>query len=182
MPDENDIQIVPYDPNWPVQFEIERRAVLALPKCPFLAFEHFGSTSVPGLDAKPVIDMMASVDSLANVDRFYAALFSRGYRPLEGGFRFRRAFTRPDTGPIKGYNLHVVTSDGWENKDERLFRDWLRNHQALVVKYARLKKELAKEHERALVHYTNAKSGFIRTAVNEARKARNLPIRTDWSE
>ncbi|MDJ1017583.1 MAG: GrpB family protein [Paracoccaceae bacterium] len=183
MPDrESHIQIVKHNPQWAKDFQSERRAILDLPGCPFLEVEHIGSTSVPGLDAKPVVDMMASVGSLKHADAFLPALSQRGYGRLEGGFRHRRAFARPGTGRVEGFNLHVVTEDVWETKDERLFRDWLRAHPGIIWRYAEAKRRAAAIHEGSVADYTEAKSAFIQSVVNQARLSRSLPVRTDWSE
>ena len=176
------LRIVPYDPDWVAQYEDERRRLLELPECPFLEIEHVGSTAVPGLDAKPVIDMMASAERLDQIDALRPSLAALGYDDLDGGFQFRRSFARPGSKDVDAFHLHVVTEDDWAQKDERLFRDWLRGHKSVARQYSVLKKALVARYALSMADYTTAKSEFIRTAVNDARRSRGLPERVDWSE
>ena len=181
-PSANQVRLVPYDPGWANHFNAERRRLLALPNCPFRALEHIGSTAVPGLDAKPIVDMMASVEHLEEIEGFRGVLSTLGYTNLDGGFQSRRSFARPALAIIDGYHLHVVTEDVWPHKDERLFRDWLRAHQDVAQQYSALKFALAAKHPDSVTDYTTAKSDFIRTTINAARRAKGLPDRSDWAE
>ena len=136
-PDLGSVAIAQPDERWPRLFAAERRALESLRT--LIDIEHFGSTAVPGLAAKPVIDIMASVVRLASLDRQERALASRGYRLLDVGFAKRRFYRKQDVAPGIAANLHVVTADRWKDKGERLFRDWLVKHPETAHRYALLK-------------------------------------------
>jgi GrpB-like predicted nucleotidyltransferase (UPF0157 family) len=144
--------------------------------------EHFGSTAVPGLVAKPIIDILASVVRLTDIADEEKVIFSLGYRDFDAGFARRRFYRKQDVGPGVGANLHIITADRWGTKSERLFRDWLIDHPRTAQRYARLKRELAVRHPDDVEAYTAAKSEFIREVVNLARSARGMEPETDWLE
>jgi len=174
------VAIAQPDERWPRLFAVERRALEGIG--PLIEIEHFGSTAVPGLAAKPVIDIMASVARLASLDRAERALASLGYRLLDVGFAKRRFYRKREVALGIAANLHVVTAERWEDKGERLFRDWLIIHPETAHRYALLKRDLATRFPEDAEAYTAAKSKFIRKVVNLAREDRQLPLETDWSE
>ena len=177
-----DVVIVEYDPSWP------GRAVRACAELTgavpglFLDVEHVGSTAVPGLAAKPVIDLMASVDSLDDVtaDR-ESALGRLGYRLQETGMPDRLFYYRSNAAGRRSHHLHVVTAGTWDTRNERLFRDHLRSHPQAAAEYGELKRRAAAEAADPLV-YTRAKTGLIQRAVDHERAARGLPLVPVWEE
>lgn len=177
-----DVTMVRPDERWPRLFAKERLTLEALAAIPFIHIEHFGSTAVPGLPAKPVIDIMASVERLETLDSAEPALAAVGYRRLEVGFRYRRFYRKQEVLPGVAANLHVITADRWETKSERLFRDWLIGHPETARDYALLKRELAARFAEDMAAYTAAKSEFIQAIVNLARQDRGLEPETDWRE
>ncbi len=178
----DELKIVLYDPSWVDAYCVERDRLMALPRCPFENVEHIGSTSVPGLAAKPVVDILASVEDLDAVGELTAPLESLGYRERDVGFEYRKFLqkTAPD-GRVR-FHLHIVTTEVWPDKTERLFRDWLCAHPDVAKAYADLKNILAGRHEGDARAYTDAKGEFIRTVVNDARAALGLAPQTDWRE
>jgi GrpB-like predicted nucleotidyltransferase (UPF0157 family) len=173
------IEIRDHDPAWA---DVARRAVdelvAALPGR-FAAVEHVGSTAVPGLAAKPVIDLMAATDGLDAVTAADVVLEGLGYRRLETGMP-RRLFYRRDGAPV-AYHLHVVTADTWDTRNERLLRDHLLRHPADRAEYGELKRRLA-----AAGHdgeaYTRAKTDLIQRMVDAARDGRGLPRVDVWED
>ena len=167
------IQVSEYDPVWP---ELARWAideVLAALPGRVTAMEHIGSTAVPGLPAKPVIDLMAAVPSLDVVDD--DALAVLGYRRIEPAMPERRFYRR------EGYHLHVVTAASWDTRNQRLLRDHLRQHPADRDAYGRLKRDLAAAGDDGDA-YTRAKTALIQRMVDAARAARGLPLVDVWEE
>jgi GrpB-like predicted nucleotidyltransferase (UPF0157 family) len=155
------IELVPYDPRWPERFEIER-GLLAEALRPWLtgAIEHIGSTAVPGLAAKPVIDMMAPVASLAGSMGVIDALrplayLHHPYKPQEMHW-----FCKPSPA-YRTHHLHVVEHGGTAWRQRMALRDALRQDAALAAEYAQLKRALADQHPLDREAYTQAKAPFI---------------------
>jgi GrpB-like predicted nucleotidyltransferase (UPF0157 family) len=153
------VRIVDYDPAWPAAFEDERKRLA--PLLDGADIHHFGSTAVPGLAAKPVIDMIALVGDL---DAPIAALVrSAGYqfpRAFNATLAHRRFFCYP-TASHRTHHLHLV--DEREELERRLrFRDRLRTDRQLAREYVALKRALAERHRTDREAYTEAKSEFVR--------------------
>lgn len=176
------VRIRAADENWPRLFATECSALRAVQPNPFIEIEHFGSTAVPGLLAKPIIDVMASVGSMLALEPAEPALVSLGYRRLDVGFEKRRFYRKSEGGSGAAVNLHVIAEDRWTNKGERLFRDWLIQHPDTARGYADLKVDLAARFPDDTLAYTAAKTEFIRRVVNTARQHLGLPPETDWIE
>lgn len=173
------IEIRDYDPAWR---DLAQRAADELMKAlPGLltVVEHVGSTAVPGLPAKPVIDLMAATPTLETVTAAEKALRTLGYRRIETGMP-ERIFYRRHGEPV-AYHLHVVTAKSWGTRNERLLRDHLCQHPADRDAYADLKRRLADAgHDGAA--YTRAKTALIQQMVDAARTSRDLPLVDVWEE
>ncbi|WP_181765690.1 GrpB family protein [Streptomyces albidus (ex Kaewkla and Franco 2022)] len=176
------VDVVEYDPSWG-RHGAQAGAELtdALPGL-FLDVEHMGSTSVPGLAAKPVIDLMASVATLDDVtaDRV-TALEQLGYRLQETGMPERFFYHRSDADGRRSHHLHIVTADTWDTRNERLFRDHLRSHPQVAAEYGELKRRAASEEDDGLA-YTKRKTELIQRVVDHERAARGLPLVPVWEE
>jgi GrpB-like predicted nucleotidyltransferase (UPF0157 family) len=144
----------------------------------FLAVEHVGSTAVPGLPAKPVIDLMASLEDLDDVNT--GALGTFGYRRLPTDMPQRLFFRREDYDST-AYHLHVVTAESWPVRNERLLRDHLLTHPADRDRYAALKRELMDKFGPGDA-YTRGKTGLIQELTDAARAERGLPSVPVWEE
>jgi GrpB-like predicted nucleotidyltransferase (UPF0157 family) len=160
--------VVPYDPTWPQRFQAARAEVLAATDHLFLRLEHIGSTSVPGLAAKPTIDMMASVRRLPDGHTAQPALAALGYELADTGMRERLFFQRLAGPVVSTHHLHVVTEDSWATRNERLLRDYLRGHPQQARRYAELKRRLSRELGPGEA-YTRAKTALIQELVDAAR-------------
>ena len=166
------IEIVPYDPKWPDRFEAEKAVLLDVFSSVRCWIEHVGSTAVPGLGAKPIIDIMLGVDRLADVERRICDLETRGYEYIqryESEFPERRLFAKPQQRP-RHVHLHAVERSTAFWHSHVLFRDFLRRHVAVAQEYCALKKRLAAEFGDDRDGYTNAKTAFIEAAVERARR------------
>ena len=156
------IVISPYSDAWPRCFAKERdRLLAALPEG--FEIEHVGSTSVPGLAAKPIIDMLLGAASLDAIDAVIPVLGSLGYdyRPEhEATFPQRRFLAAPLVRPRR-FHLHGVVQGGAFWRDHIAFRDRLRGSAALAAEYAALKRRLARACGDDRGGYTHAKSAFI---------------------
>jgi len=167
------IHIVPYDPSWPAQFERER-ALLAdgLGAWIVAPIEHVGSTAVPGLAAKPVIDIMAPVQSLAASRDALSACASLGYLYAPYRSDVMHWFCKPSAA-LRTHHLHLVPlgSPMWTEK--LVFRDYLRRNPAVAAEYAELKQRLARLYEFDRETYTDAKGPFIQRVVEAALATRS---------
>ena len=172
------IEVVEYDEAWPVRAAAARADLIPLGV--FDAVEHIGSTSVPGLAAKPVIDLMAAAASLDAVAAAGDALAGLGYRRFDTGMPAGCSTTGTRTG-TRAYQLHVVPAGTWDARNERLLRDHLRAHPDDARRYAELKQRLAAEHTDG-TEYTKAKTELIQELTDRARADRGLPPVPVWEE
>jgi GrpB-like predicted nucleotidyltransferase (UPF0157 family) len=156
------IVIVPYDPTWPAQFAAERAAVVAA-LGPFVRdIQHMGSTAVPGLAAKPIIDILVAVDSLDPAEEYIAALAPLGYQTAPGGATDRIFFLK---GVPRTHHLHIVLAGSWAHRRHIAFRDYLRAHPETVQAYEDMKRALAAQFGSNREGYTNAKTAWIADVV-----------------
>ena len=148
-----------YDPTWPDTFAMLRDRVAPALADILVAIEHVGSTSVPGLAAKPIIDMDVVVPDSAIPDAI-ARLEALGYRHRgDLGIPGREAFERPPDTPA--HNLYLCPPDNTALANHRAVRDHLRANPTEAHAYGELKKRLAREHADDMEGYVEAKSGFL---------------------
>lgn len=172
------IEVHDYDPRWPgyARSAVEELAA-AVPGL-FAVVEHVGSTAIPGLAAKPVIDLMAGTAALGPVVAVEEELRRLGYQRLETGMR-ERLFYRRDGEPA--YHLHVVTAGTWDTRNERLLRDHLLRHPEDRDAYGALKRRLAAAGPDGAA-YTRAKTDLIQRMVDAARDRLGLPRVDVWED
>ncbi len=161
------IQIVDYDPEWPRLFEREARRIQAALGDRVLLIEHTGSTSVPGLAAKPRIDMLLVVANSADEPAYVPALEAAGYVLCirEPDWYEHRVFKGPDTD----VNLHVFSPGCTEIDRILLFRDWLRSNVFDFRLYERTKRELARKDWKYTQNYADAKTSVVEEIIARAR-------------
>jgi GrpB-like predicted nucleotidyltransferase (UPF0157 family) len=160
------VSLVDYSPEWPRLFEQERAALAAAQGSAVLAIEHIGSTAVPGLPAKPIIDIAAAVPDLGAVGSLVGPLAALGYRHLgEYGLPGRHFFEK---GAPVTHHLHVVGEGSAHWRVWRLFRDYLRVNAAEAERYAKFKGKLAARHAEDRDTYTRSKSEFVNAALQKA--------------
>lgn len=156
-----------YDPLWPRAFEAERRRLCDALELPADAIEHIGSTAVPGLIAKPVVDLMLGAPRYPAPDTMISGLVILGFQDLgEAGVTGRR-YLRMREGP--SFNLHVVQRDGEHWIDNLRVRDFLRQDAAARERYAGAKRAaLAKADH--LLAYSAAKQSAMTELIDAARR------------
>lgn len=161
------IVVVPYDVAWPQRFRVESQLLqMALADLQPVV-EHIGSTSVPGLAAKPTIDMLVGVRSLAEFSRHADLLTAYGYAYIpeyEKALPDRRFFKRVVRG-VRTHHVHVVEFGGTYWQRYMAFRDSLRRDAGLATRYAALKRGLAERHRFDRDAYTNGKTGFVESVL-----------------
>lgn len=165
------VRLEEYNPKWSRLFEQEKELLLKTFGNRIIAIEHIGSTAVPGLPAKPIIDINVAVPSLSDIDDFITKLQELGYEYIpERRFSDRQFFPKgPSEKRTHHLNLVEITSEtGWKN--QLLFRDYLRKHDDVKNEYTKLKSELAKKYADNRDEYTERKSKFVISIIEEARK------------
>lgn len=164
-----DVALHPYDAAWPAAFVAERDRLLSLfPEC-FVDIQHIGSTAVVGLAAKPIIDILAGVESMAVAELLIAPLCTSGYTTsveFNATLTDRKWFMRWDQ-VHRTHHLHVVVHTGEIWLQRLRFRDALRGSSDLAARYAQLKMELAARHASDREAYTEAKAEFVRSFSSE---------------
>lgn len=161
--------VVEYDPQWPRRYEEERSRIAAALGRLIAGIEHVGSTAVPGLGGKPVIDIMIGVARFEDGERCVGPLEGLAYEYLgEFGIPGRLYFRK---GIPRTHQVHLVEQGGdfWE--DQLLFRDFLRAHTETAEDYYNLKKELAAKFRTDREVYADAKTPFIQAVLDRARAA-----------
>ena len=169
------IVVADYDPAWSAKFEHERAALATLLGALVLSIEHFGSTAVPGLAAKPIIDLLVSVRSLDEARSCcIEPLRAAGYTYvteyesfLPGELFFRKGVPGPWT-----HHVHMMEPSNPRGQDWLLFRDFLRAHPETARDYADRKRALAVEFGDDIAGYRNGKHAFVTSVTAKARAAR----------
>ena len=168
------VAIVAYDPRWPTLYEQEKAAILGAIGPRLVAIEHVGSTAVPGLGAKPIIDVMAGLPSLADADGCIGPLETLGYHFVPEVMRDLpddRYFERWTEGYERGIeiaHLHLTEYGAPFWREHVLFRDLLRAQPQTAAAYDQLKRELAQR--TAGVAYVYAKTAFVQSVLAQARE------------
>lgn len=170
--DRKSILLVPHRAEWKSLFVSEADLLREAVGDHLVAIEHIGSTAVSGLDAKPILDILAGVRTAEDAERCVVPLAQIGYeyrgeQGIAGRFYFRKG-----TGEVSTHHLNIVemTSDFWQS--HILFRDYLRQHADAAQEYGKLKRELAVTHKGNRPAYTEAKAAFIESALKKAAASR----------
>jgi GrpB-like predicted nucleotidyltransferase (UPF0157 family) len=164
------VTIVDYNPAWPMMYEAERGHISNAIGEWLVDIQHVGSTSVPGLDAKPVVDIMVGVRKLGDDTHFVPPMQAIGYDYVpvyEDDIPDRRYFRR---GEPRLFHVHITEHEGDFWRKHLAFRDYLRDHPHRATEYEALKRRLAAEYGSDRLGYVNAKSDFIEGVLERARR------------
>jgi GrpB-like predicted nucleotidyltransferase (UPF0157 family) len=159
------IVIVAYDPTWPAMFETQRATIAGALGSTAIGIEHIGSTSVPGLAAKPIVDVLVTVADIDDEDAYLSALEGAGYmlRVRERGHRMFRT-------PQLDVHVHVWRADDPEVRRYLLFRDQLRTDADDRARYEDLKRRLAEREWDEMNDYAQAKSELVEAILARAER------------
>jgi GrpB-like predicted nucleotidyltransferase (UPF0157 family) len=160
------IRIVDYDPDWPRQFELQANKIKSVLGSAALGIEHVGSTSVPGLPAKPIIDILLVVANSAQETEYIQALEEAGFELhiREPGWQEHRMFQVPQ----RNVNLHVFSTGCTEIERMLVFRDWLRLNASDRELHARTKRALAQQDWKYTQNYADAKTAVIEEIISRS--------------
>lgn len=162
------IVVVPYNPAWPAMFRREVDQLAAVFGSELVEIHHIGSTSIPNMWAKPIIDMMPVVQSIDRVDALNDSLAALGYEAMgENGIPGRRYFRR-NTGGRRSHHAHVFAADNEDVARHLIFRDYLIAHPDAAAEYAALKRGLARQFPHDIDGYWAGKDPFIREVTQKA--------------
>jgi GrpB-like predicted nucleotidyltransferase (UPF0157 family) len=162
------VEIVDYNPAWPAFYEREKNLILNACGDKVYSIEHIGSTSVPGLGAKPIIDILLGVKVIEDADEIIPSMQSLGYTyksDFENVMPYRRYFSKPDS-----YHVHTVEITGEFWKRHLLFRDYLRTHDNVRDDYYKLKTGLAVRDWNDRNDYAYAKTDYVMDIENKAHE------------
>lgn len=168
----DEVEIVDYDPRWPLLFEEEAKRLRAiLDPSLIVGLEHFGSTAIPGLSAKPIIDIVIAVRSLTTAQATFVDVLRKldyvywADNPKKDRMFFVKGM--PPFGSKRSHHVHVTEPHGvvWQRL---AFRDYLRAHPEEAETYERLKRRLAGEHAEDREAYTDAKSAYVESVTRKA--------------
>jgi GrpB-like predicted nucleotidyltransferase (UPF0157 family) len=167
MPDK--VVIVPYDPEWPQLFSELGAALRGALGSVALRIDHIGSTSIPGLEAKPIIDVQISVESFEPLDAFRVPLESIGLVHRADNPDLSKRYFRESPGARRTH-VHVRRAGSFSEQLALLFRDYLRAHTRDARRYGEIKRQVAREHGDDRRAYNDAKAAFIWEIVAQAQR------------
>lgn len=154
------IEIIEYDPEWAIKFELEKELLLAAIGDTALNIEHIGSTSISGMVAKPVIDILIEVSNLKSLDSKGKKLEALGYEVKgEYGIEGRRYFQKG--GNQRTHHVHAFNTGDKNLVRHRAFKEYLIAHQSIIKEYGEIKKNAARRCQNDIVLYMTMKNDFI---------------------
>ena len=167
------VEVVPHDPRWRDAFEAEAKHVAAALGENVVAVHHIGSTAIPNIFAKPVVDLLVEVRDIAEVDGRRSAMESLGYEVMgEYGIPGRRYFRKDDREGIRTHHVHTFEAGSAEVERHLAFRDYMTAHPVEAQAYSELKRKLAEEHPQNIDGYMDGKDGFVKEMDRRAARWR----------
>ena len=167
------VEVVPHDPRWRDAFEAEAKHVAAALGENVVAIHHIGSTAIPNIYAKPVVDLLVEVRDIAEVDGRSSAMESIGYEVMgEYGITGRRYFRKDNQEGIRTHHVHAFGAGSAEVERHLAFRDYMIAHPGDAQRYSELKSKLAEEHPQSIDGYMDGKDGFIKEIDRRATQWR----------
>lgn len=156
------VEVVPHDPAWAQSFQAEAEVIRAILGSEVVAVHHIGSTAIPGISAKPIVDIMVEVRDIARVDAYADRFAAQGYRPMgENGIPGRRYFIKgPDEA--RTHHVHIFAAGNPEIERHLTFRDYMIAHPEDARAYSRLKEDLAARFPTDIDSYVAGKDAFVK--------------------
>ena len=167
------VQVVPHNRQWRDAFETEARQVAAALGKNVVAIHHIGSTAIPNIYAKAIIDLLVEVRDITGVDNQTTAMASLGYEVMgEYGIPGRRYFRKNNQEGIRTHHIHAFEVGSAEVGRHLAFRDYMIAHTVDAERYSELKRKLAEEHPQSLDEYMDGKDDFIKEIDRRAAQWR----------
>ena len=165
------VKLAEYIPEWEQNFEREAKKIKKIFGKEALLIEHVGSTAIPGILAKPIIDIALVVSSLHKAKRYLKKLQSIGYKLKKNDPRKERLFFTKGPERKRTNYLHVGKVGSGYAEDMIIFRDYLRKHNGVARTYSELKLKLAEKYSNTRGIYTKKKEGLVKAIIRKARKS-----------
>lgn len=163
------VRVVPYDDGWPVRYETEAERLRDALGEAAARVHHIGSTAIPGIRAKPIIDMLIEVSDLAALDAQSSRIESLGYEAKgEFGIPGRRYFRRDNEDGVRTHQIHAFDVGGLQADRHLAFRDYLISHPQVARAYGELKQQLAQRFPNDINAYMDGKDSFVKHYEREA--------------
>jgi GrpB-like predicted nucleotidyltransferase (UPF0157 family) len=157
------VHVAPYDPSWPAKFTSEAECIRAALGSMAVAVHHIGSTAIPGIFAKPIIDMLLEVEDIQAFDALSSALTELGYEAKgEFGIPGRRYFRKESTEGMRTHQIHAFEKGSPASERHLAFRDYMIGQPAIAQSYSLLKQQLAASHPDDIEAYMDGKDSFVK--------------------
>ena len=157
------IRVVSHDPAWASQFEVEANRISGALADALVRMHHVGSTAIPQIKAKPIIDILLEVVSLEALDQKARMLEALGYESLgEFGIPGRRYFRLDDSEGVRTHQVHAFEAGVYDATRHVAFRDYMRAHPVCAEEYGALKESLSRAHPHDRDAYVNGKDAFVK--------------------
>jgi len=163
------VKIIPYQKKWSEEFEREKARILEVCGDRVIAIEHIGSTSVPNLSAKPIIDIAVGIKRLKDAEELLKPLDKIGYHFYKQ-FQRQRLFVAKGPDENRSHYLHIMRYKGAKWEADQLFRNYLHTHPNEIKRYSKLKEKLAMEYTSDRQSYSDGKNDFIKSIIAKAKK------------
>lgn len=164
------VDVRPPNPDWPHDFALEAQQITQALATTVVAVHHIGSTAIPNIYAKPVIDMLVEVQAIAAVDLYHqAAMVNLGYEAMgEYGIPGRRYFRKENAQRVRTHHVHVFAARSPDVLRHLAFRDFMRAHPDCAQQYSALKQTLAAQHPDDIEGYMDGKHAFVKAMEQQA--------------
>jgi GrpB-like predicted nucleotidyltransferase (UPF0157 family) len=157
-----EVKVVPYNSDWPIMYDLEVARLREILGNQLVSSFHIGSTAIPGMSAKPIIDILLEVKSITELNDFNDAMIELGYNPKgEYGIPGRRYFSKNDSSNIRTHHIHAFQSGNIGLERHLAFRDYMIAHPEDAEEYARLKIELAEAFQWDIDGYCDGKDSYV---------------------
>lgn len=156
------VEVVPHDPKWATAFNLEAAKIAVALGENVVKVHHIGSTSIPGIYAKSIIDVLVEVRNIDEVSNNNPAMKSLGYEAMgEFGISGRRFFRKDNVEGVRTHHIHVFETGSNQVKRHLAFRNYMTAHPEAAREYSELKRNLARQHPADIKSYMDGKDGFI---------------------
>ncbi|HEY9799365.1 MAG TPA: GrpB family protein [Leptolyngbyaceae cyanobacterium] len=162
------VEVVPHDAAWRSKFADESNLITPALGDNLVMIHHIGSTSIPGIYAKPIIDILVEVKDITEVDQQNAAMTALGYEAMGEFVIPGRRYFRKHIASQRSHHVHIFAADSPEVERHLAFRDYMIAHPEYAQKYSELKRELAKLYPEDIYGYMDGKDGFIKEMERKA--------------